>query len=188
MRDSAAYVAKIVQHYQTVWQAKGTSRRWVPGRVWELPDEFSILEFPPSQRRRMWTYATICMSQPDDIEKLELHMFARDREDGIIELLTATAHYHCTGNKLDLGHTVNFGRPWVGGSCCDHGMISLPYLDGPCLEQYNPGGKDCVRFLWLIPITPRELEYKKNNGMGALETIFEQKKFDYLDPLRESVV
>lgn len=45
-----------------------------------------------------------------------------------------TAHFHRTGSALGLGHTVNFGRPWLPGSSCTHGLVSLPYLFGPELE------------------------------------------------------
>jgi hypothetical protein len=48
--------------------------------------------------------------------------------------VTAIAHFHRTGSALGLGHTVNFGRPWLPTSSCTHGLGSLPYLDGPDLE------------------------------------------------------
>lgn len=41
-----------------------------------------------------------------------------------------------------------------------------------------------MRFLWLIPITPEEAEFKKQNGLEALEERFEAANFDYLDPSR----
>ena len=90
----------------------------------------------------MWTYATICMSQPDDADCLELHMFAPKLNDRMAELLVATAHYHRTGQSLGLGHSVNFGMPWWDGSSCDRGLISLPYLDGPKLEWLEIKGHE----------------------------------------------
>lgn len=45
-----------------------------------------------------------------------------------------------------------------------------------------------IRFLWLIPITEEELRYKKENGLEALENIFEETEFNYIDPFRDSVV
>lgn len=45
-----------------------------------------------------------------------------------------------------------------------------------------------MRFLWLIPITLAELRFKKEHGVSALEQRFEEAQFNYLDPLRDSVV
>jgi hypothetical protein len=105
----------------------------------------------------------------------------------MIELLAAVAHYHASGNDVGLGRTINFGLPWYDGSPCDHGLLSLPYLDGPGLEWLRAGSRD-IRFLWLIPITKQEVEYKQANGADALERLFEEASFNYIDPLRRSVV
>jgi hypothetical protein len=105
----------------------------------------------------------------------------------IAELLVVTAHDHRTGKRLALGDTVNFGRPWVLGSLCDHGLISLPYLDGPTLKWLTING-DETRFLWLIPITKLEVEFARENSLEALESRFQKQRFNYLDPQRQPVV
>jgi hypothetical protein len=116
-------------------------------------------------------------------------MFSPIQTDGHVELLTAVAHYHRTGRLLDLGHTVNFGRPWLDGSACEFGIISLPYLDGPKIEQLHlTDGSSVVNCLWLIPITEAERDYKRSDGIASLESRFEESRFDYLDPLRPSVI
>jgi len=105
------------------------------------------------------------------------------------ELLTAVAHYHRTGAKLGLGHTVNFGRPWLPDSLCTFGLISLPYIDGPKLEWLPLDSADhCARLLWLVPITEAEVAFKKAHGVEALEERLEAAHFDYIDPQRASVV
>jgi hypothetical protein len=80
---------------------------------------------------------------------------------------------------------VNFGEPVLPGSLCTQGLISLPYLDGPSLEWL---AEPRVRFLWLIPITGREVAFKKKFGTEALEEQFEKRQFDLLNPHRDSVV
>jgi hypothetical protein len=127
------------------------------------------------------------MSEERDEAPLELHLLSPVATTEHVELLTAVAHYHRTGARLGLGHTVNFGRPWLPGSRCTHGLISLPYLDGPDLEILSVDGKT-VRFLWLIPITKEEVEFKKKNGLEALEARLEEANFAYGDPKRPSVV
>ena len=136
----------------------------------------------------MWTYATKCMSQAEDHDPIELHMFAPTSNDDIIaELLVATAYYHRIDCKLGLGDTVNFGRSWIDGSSCDYGLISLPYLDGPSLEWFDFDGTK-IRFLWLIPVTSAEVQFKIMHGVDRLEDLLEKARFNYLDPLRPSVV
>ena len=126
------------------------------------------------------------MSHQPDAPPIELHLFSPEQTEAHVELLTAMAYYHLTRDYLDLGHTVNFGRPWFPKSKCDHGLISLPYLDGPKLEWLDAGLRK-IRFLWLIPITPAELQFKKVEGLEALEEKFEESNFNYLNPWRASV-
>ena len=180
---------EIKSHYSEKWANVPVARRWHHGPISELPLCFCVLEFAPTIARGMWAYATCCMSQPSDSTPIELHLFSPAQCELHVELLTAIAHYHRTGRSLGLGHTVNFGRPWMAGSQCEYGLISRPYLDGPSLEQLRtrPAGQ-VVRCLWLVPITERERNYKRTNGLEALEQVLEQSKFDYLDPVRTSVV
>jgi hypothetical protein len=129
------------------------------------------------------------MSQPGDTERCEVHLFSPIPTESHVELLTVLVHYHRTGARLGWEHSVNFGRPWLPGSECRYGLVSLPYLDGPILGELKlPETKETVWFLWLIPITEQEREYKKAYGMEALERRFEESSFDYLDPKRRSVV
>lgn len=181
-----SYSQALEAHYTTNWSAPIDVARWNRGPVDELPADFRVLTIPRSPE--MMAYATLCMSQPADKERLELHMLtkkSREKQTDIIEILTAVAHYHRTGRPLGVGHSVNFGKPWLVGSTCTHGLISLPYLDGPDLEWL---AEPEVRFLWLIPVTQAEVDFKKKYGMEALEQQFEEKQFDFLDPLRASVV
>jgi len=179
----------IRSHYSGKWANIPVVKTWDKGPTTDLPFGFSVLEFAPTQARDMWTYATCCMSQPSDSELLELHLFSPVQCESLVELLTVVAHYHRTGQPLALGHTVNFGRPWINGSICDYGLISLPYLDGPLIEEFRlPESEKIVRCLWLVPITRAERDYKKAHGLAALEHKLEQSNFNYLDPFRPSVV
>jgi hypothetical protein len=184
-----SYCNQIKGHYVSVWRVNPTVRRWEKGPIWELPSSFCVLEFPPSAKRELWTYATCCMSQPEDSELIELHLFGHSQYEPLVELLTVVAHYHHTSCRLGLNDTVNFGRPWMNNSRCDYGMISLPYLDGPELENFSLANVEKqAKFYWLIPITHQEREYKMKKGLEALESRFEQVNFDYADPHRSSVV
>jgi len=126
------------------------------------------------------------MSEPDDIDPVELHLFSTIKDESLIELLTALAYYYRNTTRVGLNHTVNFGKLWQGASKCEHGLVSLPYLDGPPLENLEIGNKT-VKFYWLIPLTKAEVEYMKRHGVDALERKFEGSSFNYLDPCGRSV-
>jgi hypothetical protein len=150
--------------------------------------EFRVLVIPRSART--FAFATLGMSAPEDSAALEVHILTKrvlsaTARDSIVEILAAVAHFHRNGHPLNLAHTVDFGRPWVPDSSCSCGVLSLPYLDGPKLEWME---HPRVRFLWLVPITVAERDFKKVHGLEALEQIFEQKQVDLLDPKRPSVV
>ena len=181
--------ADIIAHYENCWANRAVVRRCDNGPFWELPSSFCVLEFSRTNSRKMWTYATCGMSKSGQSGLLELHLFSPVQFEPHVELLTAVAHYHCTGRPLALGHTVNFGRPWMPDSKCDHGLISLPYLDGPSLEEFRRAGDgNLVRCLWLVPITSAERDFVRAHGVEALERKFDEAKLNYLDPLRQSVV
>ena len=180
------YSQDIRKHYSEFW-GEFTEHKFIRGPINELPVGFKILKFFPNNKRNMWTYATCGMSNNSDVNAIEIHMFSSVEHDFLIELLTIIAHYHVTGGNLGMGHTINFGCPWYKESNLEYGLLSLPYLDGPVFENYNIESR-IIQFLWLIPITENEKNYKKQEGLEASEQKFEEVKFNYLDPYRESVV
>lgn len=179
---------KIIEtHYAQNWRVNPEVCVFEKGPTIDLPMGFKVLLFPPHAGRSMWTYATCNMSQSQDAVPIEIHLFSPIPDIGIVELLFAIAHFHRTGTKLDLWHTVNLGRSWLNESLCTYGLVSLPYLDGPELENLIISSQS-IKFYWLIPITKAELDLKKTAGVDALETRFEAVSFDYSNPARASVV
>ena len=186
--DIKAYQNSKISHYEIFWNNKSIIKNWDKGPVESLLLQgFCILEFQPTLQRNMWTYATCGMSKIEDIDPIELHVFSLKQNNELVELLTIVAHYHNFGEKLNLNHTVNFGKPWQNKSICDYGLISLPYLDGTGLENCDLAN-ETIKCYWLIPITKQELDYKKENGIEALEMLFDQSQLDFIDENRESLV
>lgn len=179
--------AEIISHYENSWGKDWSLIDFPKSPASPLPSDFGILEFLPRPGREMWTYATCGMSFGRPENMLELHMFCNSRNPDAGEILAACAHYHLTAQQLGVGHSVNFGKPWAEGSSCDFGVVSLPYLDGPNLEVLVNGRGDEILFLWLIPVTRSEVEFKKEHGFKALEDLFEEKNFNYANPLRAAV-
>lgn len=179
----------IQSHYEIMWNNKGIPKYWYKGPIDKLYPDFCVLEFKPTKNRKMWTYATCCMSSAEDKNPIELHIFSSLQDEGLVELLTTIAYYHKNDKSIGLNHTVNFGQPWQDASKCDYGFISLPYLDGTDLENGKiKGYKNEVKFYWLVPVTESEVEFKSKYGVEELENKFETTAFNYLDSNRPSVV
>ena len=179
--------ARLQQHYERVWSKPTEECAFDAGPIRELPPEFKVFCAPPSARRMLWTYATAGLSCVAHVPAIELHLFSPKKSLGLVELLHAVAHYHVNGPGLDWAHTVNFGRPWLDSSRCEYGLLSLPYLDGPALENFSDEGGS-VKCYWLVPITADEVRFKASQGIDSLEGEFERQRFNYAEPGRKSVV
>ena len=174
--------SSVQAHYESVWGVAARRLQLNRGPIEEVAPGFRVLEFQRSPDTV--AYATCGMSTGVG---LELHVLAPDatQAPAIVEVLTAVAHFHLSSSRLDLNHTVNFGRPIVAGASCSYGLVSLPYLDGPALE-WGVGRR--IRILWLLPITAEECAFKKAAGVEQLEARFESASFNYIDFFRASVV
>jgi hypothetical protein len=106
-----------------------------------------------------------------------------------VELLAMLAYYHAgpASQRLDYGHTVPIGEPWVPGSSCTHELIALPYAYGPDFEITSWDGGH-IRILAVQPITEAERDFKVAHGIEALEQRFERAAIAFADPQRASVV
>ena len=182
------YIKELTQHYEHHFGIKGKDVTLKDGPVEKLHSAFRVFEFPPNKEHNFYCYCTVGMSvdRVDD-SLVELVVYSLGPERSLIVLLTVCASYHRNGLPLNLGHTVNVGQPWLYNSLCDHGFISLPYLDGPKLEQFHFGAQK-IHCYWFIPITIQERDYKMKHGAEALEQLFEEKQLDYLNPNRKNLV
>lgn len=182
------YTDALTQHYEEAWARRSRKSSWAGGPIGKDLPNFTVLVFEPSDARTMWTYATCGMSESAKVKNpIEVHIFSKFEDNSLSELLSAVAHYHNFGEAAGLAHTVNFGRPWQPGSGCSHGLISLPYLDGPRVEAFAIDRRE-VRCLWIIPITPDERQFKTTHGVEKLEERFDSSGFDYANPHRMSVL
>ena len=186
--NSQKYTDTLRQHFETYFGKRGKQLRLKYGSQEKLHPDFHVLEIAPNEKHSMICYCTVGMSADRlDDNLIELVVYSPRPDPSIVELLTFCASYHRNKLPLNIHHTVNIGQPWLGNSKCDHGFISLPYLDGQDLELFNFDGH-IIHCYWFIPITEKERDFKIDNGCEALEQLFEETQFDYLNPNRESLV
>ena len=139
----------------------------------------------------LWTYVTVGVweATQQNGHGLEFVLAAQHEDPVHDEHLAMSAYYHAgpPEQRLDVGHTVPIGEPWLDGSACDHVLVSLPYPYGPDLEVCTWIGGH-ARLLWLVPITEAERDFKAAKGLQALEARLDQQAIHYWDPSRPSVV
>jgi hypothetical protein len=163
------YIDNVISHYRKHWGHDCKSLQWRKGPTHKHPPNFRVLEYAPNKHHNMWAYGTVGMSNHKHEHAIELHMFSPYQSERMVELLTIVASFHYNDERLGLNHTISFGEPWL-----EFEALSL--------------GDLVISFLWLIPVTESEVKIIEIEGVEGLESKFENKQFNYLDPNRGSVV
>ncbi|MEV8504610.1 suppressor of fused domain protein [Actinoplanes sp. NPDC051475] len=164
----------------------------VEGPIESRVPGFRVFRVHPGSTGGWWLYVTSGCWAATQLNGHGLEfLLAAPRDDWQnLESITMNAYYHCgpARQRLDVGHTVPIGRPWLDGSNCDHYLVSLPYLFGPDFEICEWGTGAHLRILWLLPITEAERDFRRTDGLEALESLLEERAIDPVDPGRASVV
>lgn len=144
------YTDALRRHYESFYGIAGNKLTWDKGPTNKLHPDFYILEFGPSKRHQMWTYATVGMSlDRNDDNLIELITYSKNQDKSRIELLTLNASFHRNSESLNLHHTVVVGQLTDTNTTCDHGFISLPFIEGQELEVFNFSGQE-IHCYWLL--------------------------------------
>ena len=161
---------------------------WSEGPILKQNPHFRALRVAPTSANGVWTYVSVggCAATPNDMHGLEFVLCTSNPESRAVELLAMTVFYNRDG-KLGLGHTLPLGEQWLPGSACDHLLVSLPYPFGPELQTCHVGDRH-VEFLWLLPITKDERDFKVESGLDALESRFDAVGLRYWQVDRASIV
>jgi Suppressor of fused protein (SUFU) len=108
----------------------------------------------------------------------------------MVELLAIVASYATREDHDGLhdGHTVSIGRPWVEGAEADHLYFNKPYFVSRDFATLRIHDAVSVQFLWLVPITDREQEWRHEHGHEAFEQRLEDHGVTPEDPARRSSV
>ena len=161
---------------------------WTAGPIRSANEHFRVLRVEPKHPDGAWTYVTTggWANTAESSGGTEFILSTPVAVPRAVELLAMAVYYDRDG-RLGLGHTLPIGEPWLPGSICDHFLISLPYPWGPQLQTCHVGDRH-VEFLWLLPITSREREFKTKHGQEALEVRFEEVQLRYWNAQRDSAV
>jgi hypothetical protein len=161
---------------------------WTAGPIQAANPHFRVLRIAPREPNELWQYVSIggWAATADQDHGLEFVLTSPYETPRAVELLAMIVYYH-DGGRLALGHTAPIGEPWLPGSRCDHLMVSLPYPFGPALQRCHVGYRH-VDFLWLLPITKAERDFKAANGQEELERRFDAAGLRYWEVERESVI
>lgn len=161
---------------------------WAAGPMQRHNPHFRVLRVAPTAPGDTWTYVSVggWAETPEQHIGLEFILCTAAEEERAVELVTMAAYYH-RGGKLNIGHTVPIGRPWLPGSGCTHLLVSLPYPFGEDLRTSHVGERH-VEFVWLLPITEAERDHKAAAGLEALESRFDEIGLRYWQVDRPSAV
>ena len=159
-----------------------------PGPINTVNPHFRVLRVTPKARRGLWLYISnggwaATENLPQGLEFVIVTPFATPTA---VDLLTMTVFYN-DGGRLALGQTVSVGMPWLPGSQCNYLLLSRPYPLGPDFQASDIGDRH-VDYLWLLPITEAERNFKVEHGIEALEERFDSVGLRYGDVKRSSVV
>src|SRR5687767_12197006 len=94
------------------------ARRWSVGPSQQRVPGLFVHEVGPGPRIAAWTYLTIgawSAAHSGDGHGLEFLITAPEADIRMVELLTMVAYYHAgpESQRLDVGHTLPIGEPWL---------------------------------------------------------------------------
>lgn len=161
---------------------------WSAGPITEANPHFRVARAAPASVGELWTYISIggWAATGETSHGLEFLLSVEEPTPRAVELLAMTVFYNRAG-RLGWGHTVPLGEPWLPGSRCDHFLLSTPYPFDPELERCHVGDRH-IDFLWLLPITAMERDFKVTHGLESLEVHFEEAGLEYWQVDRNSTV
>jgi len=154
-----------------------------------------VIEIAPLMAKDPWIYISLGTWEVTKDELYEQGRYGIDflitspeRNLGHIKTLAMAAVYHSEPKtRINIGHIIDIGEPWMKGSQCDHFLVSFPHPFPHELETILINDI-YISFWWLLPITIKEADYAKKHGVESLEKLLEKKRVDVLAVNRKSAV
>ena len=126
--------------------------------------------------------------------RVELVFYCSEPREEYINTLRWVAHFpHNSKSFLGYGHTMPNGNPpapFWGSAELDTLFFVPPIVkkDQTLPAELQVEG-DPVHFLWVVPLTTAECNFKLKNGFGAMMNLFKEHRHPHVfDPQRKSYV
>jgi hypothetical protein len=126
--------------------------------------------------------------------RTELIFYCTEPREEYIAILRWLAHFPHSGRSfLGYGHTMPNGdppAPFWGSTSLDTILFVPPIVkkDQALPSELSLAGQP-VHFLWVVPLTTAECNYKLKNGFAAMMNLFQQNRHPHVfDPNRRSYV
>lgn len=179
----------VRRHYEAFWPDRAQEEfGWALGPIEDRIPGFKVRRVAPVVATDPWIYITIGVAGASGGTGEEFFLLAPSESPRHVETLAMVASFHADpGLGLELGKTVDIGRPWLESALADHLLVSLPYPYGPDLEHCAVPGGGHVRTLWLVPITRAEAALAADSGLEALEQLLEDSGVDVISASRPSL-
>ncbi|WP_421735118.1 suppressor of fused domain protein [Cellulomonas sp.] len=192
---AAAETAAIERHLLGFFGAQAKISPQAPlseGPLRSRAPFFTAYEVAPTPSRPLWTYVSagsLSEAMTGETHNVEFVIASETQDPRMVQHLAENSHYHCgpSSQRLDLGHRLPIGEPWVPGATVDAVLVSLPFPYGEDLEYVEWNGRH-TRVLWLMPITQSELDFARREGNERLEELFETYHVEFMDFSRPPVV
>jgi hypothetical protein len=190
---SAAYVELLQRHLSRFWpDHRCEPLMWTLGNWPREHPEFRVLELAPAGRDQPWIYVSAGTAHLRSFDGVGHEYVIRtwQHERLMVELLAMVASYSTREDHDGLhdGHSVPIGRPWVEGAEADHLYINKPYFVSRDFATLRIDDSFSVHFLWLVPMTDREKEWRHEHGQEAFEQWLQDHGVKPEDPARRSSV
>jgi hypothetical protein len=127
-------------------------------------------------------------------KRVELIFYCSEPRDEYVDTLRWLAHFpHNQKTWIGIGHTIPNGNPpepmW-GSSILDTVLLmpTVVQRDQALAEELQLAG-DPVHFLWVVPLTTAECNFKLKQGLPAIYSLFDKHRHPHVyDPHRASYV
>jgi hypothetical protein len=135
-----------------------------------------------------------CSGRCAKTRRVELIFYCSDPREEYINTLRWVAHFpHNSQSFLGYGHTMPNGSPpapFWGSTELDTLFFVPPIVmkDQTLPSELQLEG-DPVHFLWVVPLTTAECNFKLKNGFEAMMNLFQERRHPHVfDPHRKSYV
>ncbi len=161
---------------------------WSSGPIQRQLPGFTVARVAPAEAGDPWVFVSLGDVTRGQDRSTEFMLLTPDGGDEHIESLAVVSSFQqLHRERTGVGEILRLGRPWAEGAAAEHFAVSLPYPFGPAFEHVSRDGL-AIRLLWLVPITPDEVDYARRLGFEALERALDAAQPLIVDPARASVV